>query len=321
MKFSSSLLLSLCLAATTAFAGNGADYSTSSAASTSTSDNETVLPIEFEIEAAYIGNSDVERGTRKVRDFDEAYGYARFIYRPRTPVGYLRLGGAYERYEFDMPELIFVSDPTYGEFYTRPELPDTLQSIAAVVGLDTKFSDSLLFRIEAQPGFYGNDHLDSDMFNVPFLLGGTYIFNPDFQLTFGASVDVERRYPVFPGGGFRWRMARQWVLNAVMPTPRLEFEATRNLTLYAGGDLKGSSYRMSDHFGDNQLNPRLNHAILTYSEIRVGGGVQWKISPGVDLSVEGGYVPYRDFDYHRADVRYKYDSGAPYGAVALHAAF
>jgi hypothetical protein len=132
---------------------------------------------------------------------------------------------------------------------------------------------------------------------------------------------VERRYPVFPGGGFRWRMARQWVLNAVMPTPRLEFEATRNLTLYAGGDLKGSSYRMSDHFGDNQLNPRLNHAILTYSEIRVGGGVQWKISPGVDLSVEGGYVPYRDFDYHRADVRYKYDSGAPYGAVALHAAF
>jgi hypothetical protein len=32
-------------------------------------------------------------------------------------------------------------------------------------------------------------------------------------------------------------------------------------------------------------------------------------------------VPYRNFDYHRADVRYRHENGAPYGAVSLRANF
>jgi hypothetical protein len=49
--------------------------------------------------------------------------------------------------------------------------PTHLQAVNSIVGLDTKFSDSFLIRIEAQPGFYGTtfDHLDGDSFNVPFV--------------------------------------------------------------------------------------------------------------------------------------------------------
>jgi hypothetical protein len=49
--------------------------------------------------------------------------------------------------------------------------------------------------------------------------------------------------------------------------------------------------------------------------------LEWKLSTAVKLSVEGGYIPYRNFDFHRTDVRYHQDGGAPYGMVALHAAF
>jgi hypothetical protein len=313
------ILLCLCFAAASASAG---DYSSTTTTRAAATDTDTVFPFEFDIEYAYIGGGDVERSFRKVRDFDENYGLARFIYRPRTAVGYLRLGAAYERYEFGIPALGLVERTPAGVFVVgHPQLPDTLHSVSAVVGLDTKFSDSLLFRIEAQPGFYGGEDLNSDTFNVPVILGASYIISPDFQLIFGVSVDYERKYPVFPGGGFRWRMGSQWVLNAALPTPRLEFEATKSLTIFAGADLKGSTFRVDKDFGVGRGDNRLNHAILTYSEIRTGGGLEWKINPDVKLSLEGGYLPYRQFDYYRADIRYKYDKGAPYGAVAFRASF
>ena len=201
------------------------------------------------------------------------------------------------------------------------EVPSGLQSISAVVGLDTQFSDSILVRFEAQPGLYSGTRFDRGDFHIPFIFGGTYIYSPDLQFVLGVSVDYERSYPVFPGGGVRWRLASQWVLNAVLPTPRLEFEVVKNFTIYGGTDLKGSTFRVGDRFGIDRGNPRLNHAVVTYSEVRTGLGVEWKISPGIKIGVEGGYLPYRNLDFHRADVRYHQEQGGGYASVAIAAAF
>jgi hypothetical protein len=200
--------------------------------------------------------------------------------------------------------------------------PDTLQAVNLVIGFDTQLSDSILIRVEAQPGVY-NTGLDglSDDFNSPFVAGGSYIFSPNLQLILGVSVDIERRYPVLPAGGLRWKMAPQWVLNAVLPTPRLEFEMNSGLTLYAGANLKQANYRVDEDFGDNTGTPRLNHAVLTYTEVRTGAGIDWKISPVVTLTGEVGYQPYREFDFYRAHIRYHQDGGAPYGMISLHGAF
>jgi len=320
------LLVCLSLIAAQAFAGSGADYSTT-ATESSTGESQSPFPFEFDAEYTYIGDSDAERGFRKVRDFDENYLSARALYTPRIAVGILRLGAAYERYEFGLPAfslvhtLPLIPGEPRGFLVGRPQIPGTLQSVSAVIGLDTRFSDSILFRIEAQPGFYGTRNLSGDTFNVPVVLGGTYIYNTNLQFILGASIDYERKYPVFPGGGVRWRFASQWVLNAALPTPRLEYEVNNNVTLYAGADVKGSTFRVSDDFGVARGDRRLNRAILTYSEIRTGAGVDWKITPDLKLSVEGGYLPYRQFDYYRADVRYTQRDAAPYGSVAFRAAF
>jgi hypothetical protein len=156
---------------------------------------------------------------------------------------------------------------------------------------------------------------------MPFIVGGTYIYNPNLQIIAGVSVDIERKYPVLPAAGFRWKLARQWVLNAVLPTPRIEFEWNKNLTLYAGGEFKETNFRVDDHFGDRQGRPELNHAVLTYSEVRAGGGLDWKISPVLTLTAEAGYQPYRNFDFYRTDVRYHQNEAAPYGMVSFHGAF
>ena len=273
-------------------------------------DDGTVDPVgfEFEIRGSYIGETDLERGAREINNLETANGSVRFLVLPRTPVGILRLGAEYEIYDFGIAEGL--------------QVPDQLQSIVAIIGLDTKLSDSLLIRFEAKPGFYSADEIEGGDFNAPFVLGGTYLYSSTLQFVFGVGVDWEREWPVFPGGGVRWKFAPQWVLNATLPAPRLEFEVNRSLMLYAGAELRGGTYRVDDDFVGGLREPgNLNNAVMTYSEIRTGGGLQWTIGEACKLSLEGGWVPRREFDYHRADIRWKNEGGAPYGALSFRASF
>jgi hypothetical protein len=268
------------------------------------------VPFEYTAEDTYVGGGDVQRGPNKsVRDFDENDSIVHLVFTPRTKLGVLRFGAEWERFSFGLPD--------------HAALPDTLQSVSLVTGLDMQFSDSIIVRVEGQPGVYDTefDNLGWDSFNFPFLIGGTYIYSPNLQLVLGVSVDIERKYPVLPAAGIRWKIAAQWLLDAVLPTPRLQFEISRDVSLYVGANVKQTSYRVDDDFGNANGIPRLNHAILTYSEVRTGGGFDWKISPIVTFTGEVGYQPYRNFDFYRADVRYHQDGGAPYGMISLHGAF
>ncbi len=262
---------------------------------------------EFVVDETYVGNGDVQRGQHVLRDFDENDILLRFVLTPRIKLGVLRLGAEWERFSFGFPD----SAP----------LPDTLQAVSLVLGLDTQLSDSILLRFQAQPGFYGTDNFESQDVNIPFVVGGTYIYSPNLQLVLGIGVDIERKYPVLPGGGVRWKIARQWVLDAVLPTPRLEFQLNKDLMLYAGGTIKETNFRVDDHFGSARGIPRLNQAVLTYGEIRTGAGAAWRVSSVMTLSAEAGYQPYRDFDFYRADVRYHQDGGAPYGTISVRGEF
>jgi hypothetical protein len=296
-----------CFLSGIAFAGESAKDVAPTTTETASSESNFSLSGEFDAEETYIAGADVVRGNRVIGDFDEGDTILRFVLTPRIKFGVLRLGAEWERFSFGFPD--------------RTPLPNTLQSANLIVGLDTQFSDSFLIRIEAQPGIYGTNDLSTNDFNVPFVLGGTYIYSPNLQFVLGVGLDADRKYPVLPGGGVRWKIAPQWVLNAVLPTPRLEFELAKNVTLYGGATLKETNFRVASDFGSMHGNPRLNNAVITYSEVRTGIGFDWKLSSAITLSGEVGYQPYRTFDFYRADVRFREESGAPYGMISLHGAF
>lgn len=309
-------LVALCLALATgkALAVQVETYSTSNKDSKDVAlvEAESPFSFEFQAEGTYVGKGDVQRGERgnlRVEDFDESDARIHFILTPRTAIGILRLGVQTERYSFG-----------YGSL---APIPDNLHSTALVLGLDTEFSDSFLIRFEMDPGFYGTDFDDfgRDTFNVPVIIGGTYIFSSNFQIVFGVGIDAFRKYPVLPGGGIRWKFASQWTLNAVAPTPRLEYEPNSNLLFYVGADIRANSYRVEKNFGTLRGDPALNHGAITFEEVRTGGGLDWKLSSAIKLSLEGGVIPFRNFDFHRTDVRYHQDGMVPYGMLALHAAF
>ncbi|HVF70709.1 MAG TPA: DUF6268 family outer membrane beta-barrel protein [Chthoniobacterales bacterium] len=309
---SSIVILCLAFAAQRASAVKVETFTTKENKDLALVDTQSAFPFEFEVEGTYVGDGDVERGERGdmvIRDFHETQGLIRFIYTPMTKIGILRLGLQTERYSFSFGNLA--------------PIPDDLHSTAFIIGLDTQLSDSVLIRVEAQPGYYGTDFDDfgRDTFNVPFLIGGTYIYSSSLQFVFGIGFDALRQTPLLPGGGVRWKFAPEWTLNAVVPKPRLEYQPNSSLLLFAGADIRLSSYRVEKNFGTLRGDTALNHASISYQELRTGAGLEWKVSTGVKLSVEGGYIPFRSFDFHRTQVRYHQEGGAPYARIGFSAAF
>ena len=127
-----------------------------------------------------------------------------------------RMGVEWERYDFGRPH--------------RAPLPDTMQSLALVIGADFQLGEAWLFRLEATPGFYnGGTAFRADGFNVPVLFGGSYFVNSDLQFLAGVELDVNRKYPVLGALGVRWKFAPKLVLNAVLPAPRIEYSFNKSL--------------------------------------------------------------------------------------------
>lgn len=223
------------------------------------------------------------------------------------PAFLLRFGLELQRFDFGLP--------------AAAPLPNHLESLDVVIGGDFQIGDSWLVRLDLHPGLYSNGHYNWDDFNLPVTFGGSYFVSSDLQLVLGVSFDANRKYPVLPAAGVRWKFAREWVLNAILPAPRLEYLASPALTLYAGGDFRGGTYRVDGEFGRSHELSRLNNAFVDYMQIRVGAGASWKVNPHLTFEVEAGCVPVHDFDYHRADIAVRSQDVPPYARVGLQAQF
>lgn len=263
---------------------------------------------EFNADSSYVGGAGTKFANGNSGSVSEQSTYLHYVLSQQIGNGpLLRLGVDYQRYSFGLP--------------ANATIPNTMQSLNAVIGLDAAFYGWLV-RVEAYPGFYtGSTGLNSNDFNVPFVIGGTYIVNENVQWILGLYVNFDSSFPVLPAAGLRWKFANQWTLDAVPPRPRLEYALSDKVTLYIGADLKFNTFRVSRDFGDSHGNSRLNHASLDYTEVRAGIGASYKISSSVKVEAEAGSLVYRNFDFSRADTNFQNYSGAPYGQIAISAQF
>lgn len=263
---------------------------------------------EIETAADFTTRSDLERADVRFGSAASAHTLLQIVATPMTPFGVLRLGGAWERFSFSNRG----GNP----------LPNTLQSYGAIVGLDTRLGESILLRLEVKPGFYvAGGRAGSHSFNAPALVGGSYLYSENLQFILGVQINPDSKYPVIGGPGLRWKFAPGWTLNAVLPSPRLEYAPSKALTLYAGANLLGGTFRTDSRYGSARGDARLNRAVLSYSEVRTGGGFIWELRPGTKLEVEAGAVVKREYDFHRADARWTARDVAAYGGLSLSASF
>jgi hypothetical protein len=174
--------------------------------------------------------------------------------------------------------------------------------------------------LQLRPGFYTQDDFDDASFDVPITLGRIWVLQPDRLYLFtGATASFLRgRFPVIPIAGLIWEPNDQWKVLAMLPEPRVIYSPNNKFDIWAGGELTGGSFRTDRN---NAIVPsRLNGAQVDYSEYRVGGGFIYSPCENVSIDLGGGYAIQRQFDFHRADVKYKAD-GAPYLRLEFKAKF
>ena len=287
---------------------------------------ETDIPIsqEFTMEGSTTGYSITKQGNASLGGVSNTNTHLNYVISPQIKDGLLlRFGVDTERNSF-------------GLFPGAP-LPNTLQSVNAIIGADMSIGDKTIVRVELHPGIYSDfvDVTGSD-FDMPVQIGGTYLYSKDFQIIFGVQIDLKSNYPVIGLPGLRWQFADKWVLSAIPPKPQLQYEVNNSLTLYTGAEILAGTYHLNNNFGTNHGHGpganagQFNGNICDFTEVRVGAGFTWKFTPNLSLDISGGYMPYRDFDIHPDQIGYdmhdtsfhnSLGNGAPYAEAGVSGSF
>jgi hypothetical protein len=259
----------------------------------------------FELESSYVFESDLHR---KVSYGDQYAIQNSFSYAHRFLLSghlYLHLGIAYDRFDFGT---------------TAAPVPDHLQSMAAVIGVDYMHNNDVGAFFEVKPGFYTQDNFDSASFDAPITLGRIFVLQPDHLYLFvGANASFLRgRFPVIPLAGLIWEPNDKWKLLGMLPEPRVIYSPNDKFDFWAGGELNGGAFRTDRN--STIVPAKLNGAEVDYSEYRAGGGFIYSPCDNVSIDLGGGYAIRREFDFHRAGIRYKAD-GAPYLRLEFKAKF
>jgi len=266
--------------------------------------NETEISQEASAKVGFVFSAPLRQGGTKLGQTEEMNTSISYVASPRIDKDFLlRTGFSYDYMNTGKM-------PYPGN--TLMPVPDTLQSTAAIIGFDMVISDDWLFRFEAAPGIYSDfQNVDSGDFNIPFNVGASWLVSPDFQLIVGGGFNIWNSIPFIPVVGCRWQFADSWTLMAMAPNPRITYQVTDTVGLYVGASLTGGSYRVGNHFGDQNGRPDLNSAIVQVTEVRVGPGVEWKPTPFLNVDLDGGIMAYRSFDYYRDHLTY-HNNPAPY---------
>jgi len=284
------------------------------------------LPIsqEFDVDGGWSGRTQVKQGNADLGTVSNVNSHADYIISPQIRDGLLlRVGVDAER-------------DSFGLFPSAP-LPNTLQSVNAVLGTDISIGDKTIVRAEIHPGLYSDFvNIGANDFDCPVQIGGTYLYNKNFQIIFGLQVDLKSDFPIIGLPGFRWQFADKWVISAIPPKPQLQYELNNATTLYVGADILAGTYHVNNDFGDNHghgpstTNAQFNNNIVDFTEIRVGVGCLWKFTPNLSLDVSAGYMPYRDFAFHQDKIDFdshetsfhnNLGNGAPYAEAGISGSF
>lgn len=203
-------------------------------------------------------------------------------------------------------------------YYAEPGSPGALQAVDIPVVASWELGEVTTLGVMIKPGIY------SDMYdigladvNVP---GGIRLFHehhPDLLWTLGLQFDPWHEIPVIPDFGVRWRFWYDFVLNASLPNPRLEYEMSDRWAAYVGFQWRGGTYRVSRNTVASGGLPGTDNATLTFRDLRVGAGFRYAWSDESHLTFGAGYSFYRHLNYDRGGQLLR-AHGSPYIRFAVH---
>ena len=259
----------------------------------------------FRFEEGYVFESDLNHGGSFGKQ-DEIQTEFEYGHRIRLSGNlYAHLGLSYDRYDFGS---------------TSAPVPNHLQSLAGVFGVDYMQGKDVGAFFQVRPGFYTQNDIGISSFDVPITVGSIFVVKEKkFYIFAGAYTSfLYSGFPILPFGGVIWIPCDKVRLMGILPEPRLIYSPSKKLELWVGGELIGGSYRTDRNEG---IQPgKLRGAQVDFSDYRAGVGFDYAISDKVSIGVGAGYSIQRRFDFGRAGETFRTDP-SPYVRLKLSAAF
>jgi len=207
---------------------------------------------------------------------------------------YFRTGVEYERFSFG------------GD---ANGLPSQLQSASATLALEYMVENHAGVGIEIHPGYYFQNRISSDAFDVPWRIFTTVpIKDRKCYIVIGAAGSLYYNPAVLPVGGVIWILNDKVHVEGVFPKPAIVYNPNQQWEFRLGGEVDGGAYR-TDSLATVGGNIRLNNAVVQYLEYRAGVKATWSGIKHVDLCVGAGYSFGREFDFYRAHFHENTDGG------------
>jgi hypothetical protein len=264
-------------------------------------------PWEWRTEISGAGASDIAEGTRRLGEIRHANFSGELTRRlPLDAGSSLLLGGVWRQLDLSG---------------SSADVPDRLQAFALRLGYERRLSPQWTFGADASPGFYSDfEDLDSSDFNTPLALRLMSASSRDFQWGVALLVDPWRPSPVIGGPGVRWQFSPGWTLIGFPPEPRVEYAVSKALTVFAGGGLRGGTFRVAEDFGRRRGRPLLDGQRVDFREIGLSAGARWQIAPGFSAQGSVGWMLDRRFEYDSRNLLLNGD-GAVSFTLALRGSF
>jgi len=107
----------------------------------------------------------------------------------------------------------------------------------------------------------------------------TWLWGGAFTYQYGRALPL-------PLVGFLWKPSDRWLVASIVPiTIRAAYTATEHLTVQIGAGVHGNAYRLSN----NGLFPQEPDTVFfRYVELRLTGGIEYRVGPHLTLAAEGG---------------------------------
>jgi hypothetical protein len=215
----------------------------------------------------------------------------------------LRLGLEYERFDFGGSD---------------NGLPDELHGVFAHLAYEYVVHDRPAAGIRLHPGFYFQDRINADAFDIPFKLFAGFPLKKDKVFAFvGLGGGLYQDPIVGPGGGIVWLISDKMRLEGVFPKPALVYNPSDDWQFRIYGDILYETFRTGD-----VVTPKfeLHNAVLEYSEWRAGLQASYSGFAGFKINAGAGWTIRRTFDFYRADRREKAEP-APFVRLAIEGKF
>ena len=199
-------------------------------------------------------------------------------------------------------------------------VPDAAHVLSLNTGVGFRMNEEWMFMARLSPTLYRTSGISSGDVGISGGLIALWRRSPSLTLMMGLLANPDGEFPVLPALGAQWTISPELTLSLMVPRPQIIYRPNERWSFHAGASLDGVTFRTSDTFGNERNEPRYNHALASYRDLRVGSGFEVRIKPKISLQVEGGYSVDRRLDYTRIDERVKFDP-APYFQAGLQLTF